>query len=161
MSHKLRYIVSFELGVGSLSRERPDQRFALLVAVLLPSLDIASQRLACLASGVQALAREDADLDFGHVQPTRMLWRVVEANPAQQLGGLLLTERIDEAFLEVGVEIVQDQMQTPRRFVGRVEQVLDEGGEIGLAASLGDDDSAVNDGQEPLFFDGEQRFLPT
>jgi hypothetical protein len=111
--------------------------------VVFPSFDVASQRVARLASGVQALAREDPDLDFSHVQPTGMLWRVVEANPTQQLGGLLLTQRIDEAFLEVGVEIVQDQVHASGRFIGRVEQVLDEGDEIGLAASPRDDDSSA------------------
>ena len=85
MNLKLRYMVSFELGVGSLPRERPNQWFTLLVAVLFPSLDVASQRVARLASGVQALAREDPDLPFSHVQPTGMLWRVVEANPTHVL----------------------------------------------------------------------------
>lgn len=108
-----------------------------------PSLDIASQRVARLASGVQALAREDPDLDFSHVQLPCTLWRVVEANPTQQLDDLLLAERIDQAFLEVGVQIVQDQVPAPGRFVGRVEQVPDQRDKIGFAASLRDDDSSA------------------
>ena len=72
-----------------------------------------------------------------------MLWRVVEANPTQQLVDLLLTERIGRAFLEVGVQIVQAQVRASGRFVGRVETVLDQGDETGLGASLGDDESSA------------------
>ena len=56
------------------------------VAGELPGVDLVLQRPRIGDAAIQALAREDADLDFGHVQPAGVLGGVVELDPAQQPG---------------------------------------------------------------------------
>ena len=72
-----------ELLVRILASELPLDGALLGVSILLPSIDLASQRLRTGNAPIQALAGENADLDLRHVQPARMLGRVVELHPAQ------------------------------------------------------------------------------
>jgi hypothetical protein len=49
----------------------------------------------------QALALQNSDLDLSHVQPTRMVRRVVELDPAQDRRGRLDTEHFLETLAPV------------------------------------------------------------
>ncbi|WP_428422682.1 hypothetical protein [Methylibium sp.] len=49
---------------------------------------------------VQALTTEDADLDLSHVQPTRVLGRVVELHPAQEHGRRVFASTSSKHFLK-------------------------------------------------------------
>ena len=119
--------------------ERPLDWATLSVAALLPSLDMTLKGIARAEAHVQTLAREDSDLDLGHVQPTGVLGRVMESDSAQQLGGPARTQDIDEAFCEVGVQIVQHQVQASGRTVSGRQKVAHKGDEVGLAAMVGYD----------------------
>lgn len=69
---------------------------------MLPRLDFALQKL----------ATEDADLDLGHIQPTRMLGCVVELHSAQELGGRAFAQHVVEALSGVDVQVVQNQVNS-------------------------------------------------
>ena len=76
------------------------------------------------------------------------------SHAAQQLSRRPRAENLDEAFAEMGVEIVQDQMNAPRPAVDALDQVSGEGHEVGLAAVLGHLDGAPSglrtDGHEQV-----------
>lgn len=74
----------------------------------------------------QALPAENPDLDLCHVQPTRMLGRVVKLYATQQLAGSMLSKHVVEKLSEVGVQVVQDNMNPARFCVHVVQQVTDE-----------------------------------
>jgi hypothetical protein len=76
--------VTLQLSIRVLSSELPLDGSSLGVSVTLPRFDLGLQALPGWNTTVQALAAEDADLDLRHVQPTRMLGRVVELHPAHQ-----------------------------------------------------------------------------
>ena len=73
------------------------------VSRLLPSLDFGYQQLSTGNPPIQALAAEDADLNFRHVQPTRVLGHVVKLHPAQELCGRALTQHMVEASAGVSI----------------------------------------------------------
>ena len=133
-----------ELLICILPSELPFDGSLLGVARLLPSIDFSAQYLLAGHASIQALTAEDADLDLGHVQPTRVLGRVVELHPAQEFGSGRFTQHIVEAFLEVGVQVVQDQMHPTRLGIRADKQLLDEGDEVGLAAMVGDADDSLS-----------------
>ena len=113
------------------------------VASLLPRVDFALKKLSTGDAPLQALTTEDADLDFRHVQPTRVLRRVVELHPAQEFGGGTLAQDVIEAFLEMGIQVVQYQMHPTRLGIRANEQFLDEGDEVDLATVIGDADDSL------------------
>ena len=78
--------MSTELLICVLTGERPPDGSLCDVTGLLPGVNLALQSVSTFNTPVQALPIEDADLDLRHVQPTRVLGRVVELHPAQELG---------------------------------------------------------------------------
>ena len=85
--------MSTKFGIGGLLGERLLDCAALFVAALFSSLNVTLKGIAVLKARVQALARQNSDFDLGHVQPTGVLGRVVESDPAQQLGGAYNSSR--------------------------------------------------------------------
>ncbi len=71
----------FDLGAGDIAR-------------FFQLLDFTLERLFISDASVQALAREDAQLDLRHVQPTAMLRRVVELQFAQDASGFFRSESL-------------------------------------------------------------------
>ena len=74
--------MSAEFSISVLACELPVYGAALLVSGGLPSIYLALQKIDAGDSTIQALATEDADFDLCHVEPTRMLGRVVKAHTA-------------------------------------------------------------------------------
>jgi hypothetical protein len=62
-----------QLSIGVLSRERPFDGATLVVAGALPRGYFLPEDFAIGQSSVQALAREDANLNLGHVQPASVV----------------------------------------------------------------------------------------
>ena len=122
-----------ELVICILSSELPLDGSAQRVSICLPSIDFASQKLLTWEAAVQALAREDADLDLCHVEPTCVLGRVVKAHPAQQRAGRARSQHIVEASPEVNVQVVQHEVNAVRRRISVGEKCLDEADEVRLA----------------------------
>nr|WP_041946197.1 hypothetical protein [Variovorax paradoxus] len=126
-----------ELVICILSSELPLDGSAQRVSICLPGIDFASQELLAGEVAVQALAREDADLDFCHVEPTCVLGRVVKAHPAQQRVGRAHSQHIVEAFPEVNVQVVQHEVNAACRRISVGEKCLDEADEVCLAPVIG------------------------
>lgn len=99
-----------KLLVCILTRERLHDGVLRSVTRLLPRVDFALKKLSAGDAPAQTLTTEDAHLDFRHIQPARMLARVVELHSAQELGRCALAQHVVEALSEVGVQIVQNQM---------------------------------------------------
>jgi hypothetical protein len=115
----------------------------LRIARLLPGIHFSPQQVLAGDAPVQTLATEDADLDFRHVQPAGVFRGVVELYPAQKLGGGTFAQDIVEAFLEVGVQVVEYQVHPTRLGIRANEQFLDEGDEVGFATMIGDADDSL------------------
>src|SRR5450759_983621 len=82
----------------------------------------------------QALALQNTDFDLGHIQPARMLGRVVELDPTQQCRGGLHAEHFVEALAQMRVEVVQDQVDLADVGVPAAQHPADEVDEIDLGA---------------------------
>ncbi len=67
---------------------------------------------------------------LGHIQPARMLGRVVELDPAQHGCGRLHTEHFFKARTQMRVEVVQDQVNLAYLGVAAAQQPTDEGDEV-------------------------------
>ena len=131
-----------ELPIRILPSEFPLDGSPLGVSSLLPCIDLGLQGFCGVNSPIQALTGEDADFDFGHVQPARVLGRVVELHSAQQPGGPALSQHVVEAFLEVDIQVVQNEVNATGLGACPREQVVDEGDEVNLSPALGDRDHA-------------------
>ena len=68
----------------------------------------------------------------------------MEDDAAQKRLCFLDPEHILEAFAEVSIEVVHDQMDAPRLGIDLFEQVPDEGHEIGFGTMFGDYDGAAS-----------------
>ena len=65
-----------------------------------------------------------------HIQPARVLGRVVELHTAQEFLGSVYAQYVVEALSEVGVEVVEHQVNSTRLGIRASEQPIDEGDEI-------------------------------
>lgn len=63
-----------------------------MVSLALPGFDLGDQAAAFADAPIEALAAQHADFDFDHVEPTGVLWRVVEFEPAEQAMGFRCRE---------------------------------------------------------------------
>jgi hypothetical protein len=83
------------------AREGPLDTASSGVAPSLPRRQLGRARSLLSGTARQALARRDTNVDLGHIQPARMLGRLVELDPAQQCGCALHTEHFLEALAHV------------------------------------------------------------
>ena len=73
-----------KLPIRVLASEAPLDAVALGVAPVLPRRDLAPCGCLVHQPSAQTLTVQDADLDLRHVQPTRVLGRVMEHHPSQE-----------------------------------------------------------------------------
>jgi len=99
--------MSAKLLIGILAGECPLDAVARAISPSLPGLDFAPCHGLIVQAPSQTLAFEDTDLDLRHIQPARMLGRMVKHHPAQQLASRGRTENLFEARTEVRVEIIR------------------------------------------------------
>ena len=92
-TRKSQNVMAPELLICILSSELPLDGSAQRVSSGLPGVDFVLQKLWRWDSAIQTLATEDTNLDLCHVEPTRVLGRVVEAYPAQQCVGRTLASK--------------------------------------------------------------------
>jgi len=109
-----------EFLIRILSSEPPFDGSSLVVARLLPGIDLGSQQAAVGDSPIQALTTEDADLDLRHVQPTRVLGCVVELHATQEPCSRAPAQHIVETLSEVSIQVVQHQVNAAR--LGRMRR---------------------------------------
>jgi len=128
--------------VRILSSECPLDASVLPIAAPLPSIDFCGECGAVRQTPIKALAIKDADFDFSHVEPTGVPGRVVEYDAAQKCLRLLDAENFLEALAEVGIEVVQNQMDAARGGIDLFEQMPDEDDEIDLGTMVGNHDGS-------------------
>src|SRR5512134_3621944 len=85
-----------QFGSGMVKGEAPLRRGVLGIALRLPSCDLAGERLLVGDAPVQALAVEHRELQFGHIEPTAVLGRVLKLEPLDQAPCFLWRERLIE-----------------------------------------------------------------
>ena len=113
------------------------------ISRLLPGINFGLQKFATGNASIQALAGEDANFDLGHIQPARMLGCVMELHAAQEFLGSARLQHIIEALSEVGIQIVQHQVNSTRLGIDASEKPVDEGYEVNLSPMGGDRDNAL------------------
>src|SRR3990172_6727534 len=126
-----------EFSICILAGERPINAASFGIALALPAMDFASRGHPVHQSSPKALTIQDADFDLRHVQPTRMLGRVVKLHASQQPASGRRTEYFLEAGAEMGVEVVQNQVNLSGGGVAALKEVLYETDEFGLGSALG------------------------
>lgn len=99
----------------------------------MPDIGFTSQKSLVGHATVQALTCEDADFDLNHGQPARVLGRAVKARPTQQHVDRSPAQHVVEAFLRVGVQVIQHKVNAACRLVRFGREYLDEADEVGLA----------------------------
>jgi hypothetical protein len=58
----------------------------------------------------EALAAEETNLDLGLVEPTSMLWGVVDSKAFPQPAPVLFAESLHQRFAGMGAQVIHDQM---------------------------------------------------
>src|SRR5260370_22834611 len=130
------------LTIRILPRESPLDGTPGGVTAFLPGADLATDRSQVRHASIQALSREDADFDLGHVQPASVLGRVVKLDTAQQTLCGADTEHFLKAAAKVGAEVVHHQMHPASGTVDVLEQMTGKAHEVRLGASLGHEHAA-------------------
>src|SRR3954467_2500967 len=102
--------MSTQLPICVSTGERPLDATSGGVSPPLPSRDLGGEGGSLGSTACKALALQDADLDLGHVQPTRVFRCVVELDPAQQCGCRRYTEHFFKAAAQMRVEVVHHQV---------------------------------------------------
>src|SRR6266487_924689 len=114
-----------ELDPSILGGKAPVDPASGAVARRLPRCDLPLQGRPVGQPPVQALLRQHAQLDLGHVQPAPVLGRVVQLQPIGQPLRLGRLERLIQRRGRVGVEVVLDQHDLLSVGVAHIDQVLD------------------------------------
>lgn len=127
-----------KIAICILAGEHPINAASFGIALALPAIDFAPRGYPIHQSSPKALAIQDANFDLGHVQPARMLRRVMKLHASQQSARGRRTKYLVEAGTEMGVEVVQNQVNLSGRGITTIEQMLHEGDEIRLGSALGD-----------------------
>jgi hypothetical protein len=108
------------------------------VAPLLPGRDLCGEYGLLGRAACQALALQNANLDLGHVEPSRMLWRVVKLDLTQQRRCHLYTEYFVKALSHVRIEVVQNQVDFAYVGIPAAQHPANESDEVDLGAPRGD-----------------------
>jgi len=126
-----------EFPVGILAREAPFDATLICISALLPCRDFERSGGNILEATSQTLAIQDADFDFGHIKPAGMFGRVVKLDAPQECCRRPMPQRLLEAVAEMGVEIIQNQMDFPGAGVDLAHEMTNEAHEIRLGSTLG------------------------
>lgn len=136
--------MSRHLCIGVLPSKHPLDTSLFGVASLLPRIDFSGEQGPVGQTPIKTLAIQYADLDFSHIEPTGVLRGVVKYNAAQKCLRFFDVEHFLEAFAEVGVEVVQDQMDAACCGIDLFEQELDKCDEINFGTAIRDHNGAAS-----------------
>ena len=125
-ARKFRNKMTPQLSIRVLPSEVPLDGPLFGISRLLPGINFGLQKFSTGNASIQALAGEDANFDLGHIQPARMLGCVMELHAAQEFLGSARSQHIVEALSEVGIEIVQHQVNSTRLGIDASEKPVDE-----------------------------------
>src|SRR6266853_1943602 len=121
-----------ELPIGVSTGERPLDPTSGGVAPPLPSGHLGGEGGSLGRTARQALTLQHTDFDFGHIQPARMVGRVMKFDPAQQGCRGLHTEDLFEALAQMDVEVVQNQVNLACMRIPAAQHPADESDEVDL-----------------------------
>src|SRR5215470_19659497 len=119
-----------ELGKRALCGEHPFDKSPDLVALSFPGGDLGDQLLSLTDSPAEALAAQHTDLDLHHVEPARVLWRVVELQSAKDATGFRRWEGFVQRSGEVSRQIVHHHADQVCLWIGDINEVAHALGEI-------------------------------
>ncbi len=126
--------MAVELDACLCGRESPVNLNGRLIAFVLPSEGLMFKRLQGGDTAVKALAYQDREFDFGHVEPTAVLGSKVEPQLLLEFMGALCGEMLIECAIAMGVQIILNDLNHGRSgIIGRGEPVP-ELGVIGFGA---------------------------
>src|SRR3954470_3222886 len=125
------------LGAGFFGREHPVHTRAHAISFALPGGDLALELGAVVDAPIQALSLEHADLDLDHVEPARVLGRVMELQPPQDAMCLRGRKGLVERAPRVGGEIVLDDPDARGFRVVHVDELAQTLGIVLPRAPLG------------------------
>ena len=133
-----------QFSICILSREVPLDGSLFGVLRLLPSVYFRLQKLSTGNTPIQPLTAKYDDLDLGHVEPARVLGCVVKLHTTKELRSCTLVQHIVKALSEVGVEVVQHQVNSARLGIYASEQPIEEGDEGNFSPVGSDRDDVPN-----------------
>jgi hypothetical protein len=87
--------------------ERPANRGLAAISVAGPHRRLVPNCLQRCKPTPQALFGQDREFDFGHIQPTGVLWRMAPNDAIQQSLGVLHPETLDQRLRVMRVELVE------------------------------------------------------
>src|SRR4051812_37486643 len=133
-------VQTVQLDPGIRRGELPLHPHSTLVPIVLPRLDLPAKLLGRLDPPVQALPRQHAQFDLGHVQPTAVLGRVVDLQPLDDVPRPPRLERLVKRRQLVRVEVVHHQHDLVRFGVHVLHQPAYRLGEVYGRPPLGNVD---------------------
>ena len=100
-----------ELVPGGSAVELPVDSGVAAVDVPIPGTDFPAQFFQVGDSpGARTLPRQEADLDFGLIQPASVFWRVVNGESIPDFAADLLAEQVRQRLAPMDVQVVHDEM---------------------------------------------------
>jgi hypothetical protein len=113
-----------------------------VVALLFPGGDFGDEAIFFVNASVEALAAQDVDFDFDHVQPTGVLGREVEFQAAQDAVGFRRRKGFVKCAGGMGREIVENDPDDVGLGVMEIDEIAHACGKILGGAPFSDLDPA-------------------
>src|SRR4030066_1791710 len=113
-----------------------------VIPVALPRGDVALHSYQIGNSPIQALPIQGAKLDLRHIEPTAVLWCVMDFEAFCQPPGFLRRKHLVEGSSAMGVQVVHDQTYLDSVWVAFVEHAFDPPRPVFSRSMLGGRDMA-------------------
>ena len=137
------WIEPSELDAGIGGGELPVDPLLTLIAPGFPGLGFPTQGVEVGYPAVQTLPGEDAEFQFGDIEPTAVLGGVVNLQPLCQAPGRVRREGFVERAQLVGVEVIADQPDPCGLGILDLQERSDLGGPVDGGSPLADVDLAA------------------
>ena len=112
----------FQLDTGILSSELPVDGGRSLITSCFPGSHFFAKELFLPDTLVQALTGKDIEFNLSHIEPTAMLWRVVELNAFQNAPRFFWDKRFIESGWLVDAEVVLHESDARRMGIPDIDQ---------------------------------------
>jgi len=121
-----------------LPSERPFNTAVVGISAVLPGVDLGNDGVAVRQTPIQALAIQDANFNFRHIEPTGVFRGVVKYDTAQEDFRFFDAEHVLETLAEMGIEIIHDQMDVASCGIDLFEQIANEGYKVQFGPVVSD-----------------------
>ena len=130
---------------GGFNGESPVNLGSSFIAFGLPCCDLMNQEVSVVNAAVETLLGEDIDLDFGHVEPTGVLGRVMEFKFLHEPTCFVWRKGLIEGATNMGVQIVQYQTNPASGGEFDVNECPNRMCPLQFGAPFGDDHTSPTD----------------